>query len=1103
MKTAFRQMLAPLFLLLTTCSPIVAQNTGVVIGTVRDATGHVPDATVELTNENTGVKRSTVTNEEGHYEFGNLQPGTYSVKINKSGFKTFVSTGHILDAGARLRRDAALTLGDYTETVTVEAGSAQINTETSTIGTLISSEQISKTLLNGRNYVKLALLVPGASYTSGADELTGTGPLGNPGAPVAINGLDNKMNSWNLDGARNVNLGNGEGNLFIPTLDSIQEVQIQTTGYTAEEGSTAGAVVNVISKSGSKEFHGSAYEYLRNDFFDARNAFTFLDRDGDRKADPGHLRQNNFGYSIGGPVILPRYNRDRNKTFFFWNHEWLRRRDGSQTILASTPTDAMRAGDFSAEAGRINRPLLDPANNNQPFPNNRMPANRINRNAALMLERYFPLPNNPAGGFQNFQNAAVRELNQYSLTTRGDHHFTQYQHLWGKWSRTRNADLFPNAALLGGTPFPTILRDFQTAGDTATAQLDSTFSPRVFNQFNVAWLSSNLVLGVVGSGNATVTRPPELTMKKFFPDADPLNIIPNISFTGGWSPMGTGQLPLPKAQVDHWTIRDDFSLVRGDHSLRFGALVWRYAQNQWTFNGAQGSYNFNGRFTNHPVGDFLLGLANTYSQRNANFLVGYRFTQFESYAQDNWRANQRLSVNLGLRLFVVPPIHVVDNKASSFDPARFDPAKAPTVLPNNTLQVTPNTDLLNGIAIAGQGVPRGFAEETVGWAPRIGFSYDLRGNGKMVLRGGYGIGYQNYGNDFSALAQQVPFLANIDLDAVPFDDPAQGNPRALAPQAISGFDPNFKRPYSQNWSLGIQTEAPGAFVVQITYVGNKYTHGERWANLNQPLRSGNLDFDPRLNTQTININTIRPFPGYTNITFFTFGNDSRYDSLQISFQRRFVKGFALQGAYTFAKAIGTTAGNRDATHQDNYNPGADRGLFTFDRTHSFVVNYIYELPILRGRKDLLGRLLGGWELSGLTTYQGGFALSPGITGPRTGLATRPDRAGAELFGPGTRTVGRWFNPAAFTDPAPGKFGSAGRGIIRGPGFGIWDMAAIKSFAFAVGGRETRLSLRAEAFNVFNHVNFRDINTQLNSGTYGSVTSVREPRQMQLSLRYEF
>jgi len=1081
---------------------VYGQNTGTIVGTVRDATGTVSGAAIELTDARTGVRRTTVSGDEGHYEFGNLQPGTYEVRVSKSGFKAYNAPGLILDAGARLRQDAALSVGDVTETVTVQADTAQVDTETSTIGAVITSDQISKTMLNGRNYVKLALLVPGAAYTSGADELTGTGPLGNPGAPVAINGLDNKMNSWNLDGARNVNHGNGEGNLFIPTLDSIQEVQIQSTTYTAEYGSTAGAVVNVISKSGTRDFHGTAYEYLRNDFFDARNALSFVDRDGDQKADPGHLRQNNFGYSLGGPVIFPGYNRDRNKTFFFWNQEWLRRRDGSQTIFASTPTPEMRAGDFAAEVVRINRPLLDPVTR-QPFPGGRIPADRINRNAALLLERYFPLPNNPAGGFQNFLNSAVRILNQDSYTARGDHHFTPSQHLWGKWGRNTNEDLFPNAALLGGTSFPSLRRNFQTKADTVTAQLDSTFGPRMFNQFNFAWLKSNLILGVVGSGAATVARPPELTMKKFFPDADPLDIIPNLSFSDGWTAMGTGVLPLPEARIDHFTWRDDFGLVVGDHSLKFGALLWRYHQDQWTFNSAQGSYNFNGRYTNHPIADFMLGLANTYSQSNANFLIKYRFTQFEAYAQDNWRASPRLSLNLGVRLFVIPMIHVIGNRASSFDPSRFDPARAPVVLANGFLQPTPQTDPLNGVVIAGEGVPDGFADSTVGLGPRIGFSYDLLGSGKMVVRGGYGIGYQNYGNNFSSLAQQLPFLANINLEAVPFDDPAGGNTRPLAPQAISGADPNFKRPYTQNWSLGVQSELPGAIVAQVAYVGNKLTHGERWANLNQPGRVGGLDFDPRLNTNAVNINTIRPYPGYANVTFFTYGNDSRYDSLQVSFQRRFSRGLALQGAYTWSKAIGTTSANRDAMHQDNYNPGAERGLFPFDRTHAFIVNYIYELPILKGRSDWLGVVAGGWQLSGLTTYQSGLALTPGLTGPRAGLATRPDRTGNDLFGEGTRTIDRWFNPAAFADPAPGRFGNAGRGIIRGPGFGIWDMALTKTFPFSVAGRETRLALRGEFFNIFNHVNYRDVSTALNSGTYGRVTAVREPRQMQLSLRYEF
>jgi hypothetical protein len=1067
-----------------------AQNTGAIVGTVRDATGVVPGATVAVIHQETGIERSAITNPEGHYEFPNLQPGTYTVRVSMEGYRTMTRTGVLVDPNARQRQDVSLTVGEVTEVITVQAGPSYVDTETSTIGTLITAEQIGKTMLNGRNYVKLAMLVPGASYTSGADELIGAGALGNPGAPVAINGLDNKMNSWNLDGARNVNLGNGEGNIFMPALDSIQEVHIQTTSYSAEHGSTAGAVVNVISKSGTQEYRGSLYHYLRNDAFDARNALSFIDRTGDGRADPGHLRQNNFGYSIGGPILLPGRSRADARTFFFWNNEWLRRRDGAQTIFAATPTAAIRAGDFSAEAVRLGQPIRDPLTG-QPFPNNRIPADRINRNAALMLEQYWPLPNNPGAGFLNFQNDALRVINNLAFTTRIDHHLSPSQHIWGKWARNRSEDLFPNASLLGGSVFPTLRRDFRTDGDTVSVQLDSTLSNRMFNQFNVGWLRSNLVLDVVGAGGATVSRPAGLTMQKFFPDADPLDIIPNISFSAGWGGMGTGVLPLPEARVDHWTIRNDFSLVAGNHSLRFGGLLWRFEQNQWTFNGAQGAYNFNGRFTGHPVADFLLGMANTYTQRDANFLVNYQFTQFEGYAQDNWRFNDRLSLNLGARLFVLPMINVGGNRASSFDPARFDAARAPGVLPNGLLDVRPNTDLLNGLALAGQGVPEGFADSTLGVAPRLGFSYDLSGTGRTVVRGGYGMGFQNYGNNFSTLAQQIPFLNNITLENVPFDDPTQGVARPLAPQAIAGFDPDFRRPYSQNWSVGIQSELPGLFVGQVAYVGNKYSRGERWLNVNQPVPVGGVDFDPRLNAGTVNINTIRPFPGYSDVTFFTFGNESRYDSLQISFQRRFVRGFALQGQYTLQRTVGTTASNRDARHQDNYRPELDRGRFPFDRPHSFTLNYIYELPFLRGRGDVLEQVFGGWEISGFTVLQSGLALTPGITTPQRGLATRPDVTGEPIFGEGTKTMERWFNPAAFTAPAPGMFGNAGVGIIRGPGFQTWDLALSKSVPLSLNGRQTRFYFRAEAFNVFNHVNYLGVN------------SVREPRQVQLSLRYEF
>jgi Carboxypeptidase regulatory-like domain len=1102
-SVAMTSKAVPLFLcsILLLAVTAAAQTSGAIVGTVRDNAGVVPGAEVSLTHQETGVKRSATTNAEGHYEFPNLQSGTYSVTASMAGYRKFTTTGVLLDTNARVRQDAMLSVGQVTETVTVQAGPGHVDTETSTIGTLVTAEQIAKTSLNGRNYVKLAMLVPGASYTSGADELVGAGALGNPGAPVAINGLDNKMNSWNLDGAHNVNHGNGEGNFFMPALDSIQEVQIQTTTYTAEHGSTAGAVINVVSKSGTQEYRGSLYHYLRNDAFDARNALSFIDRTGDGKADPGQLRQNNFGYSIGGPVVLPGRSRAGARTFFFWNNEWLRRRDGAQTILAATPTQAMRAGDFSAEAIRTGQPVRDPLTG-QPFPNNRMPPNRINANAALMLQQYLPLPNRGGSDFNNFQNDALRVINNLSLTARVDHHFSPSQHLWGKWARNRSEDLFPNAAQLGGTVFPTFRRDFRNDADTAGVQLDSTLSNRMFNQLNVSWLRSNNVLGVVGSG-VTVSRPSALSMGRFFPDADPLDIIPNVSFSGGWGGMGTGQLPLPEAGQDHWTIRNDFSFVAGHHSLRFGGLAWRYEQNQWTFNGAQGAYNFNGRFTGHPIADFMLGMANTYTQRDANFKVNYSFVQFEAYAQDNWRATDRLSLNLGARLFRLPMINVRGNRASSFDPARFDGAKAPVVMPNGLLNAGPQTDLLNGLALAGQGVPDGFAGTTLGMAPRLGFSYDLSGAGRMVVRGGYGMGFQNYGNNFSTLAQQAPYLNNITLDNVPFDAPAQGVERPLAPQSIAGFDPDFRRPYSQNWSLGIQSELPWQFVAQVAYVGNKYNRGERWLNVNQPTSVGSLDFDPRLNAGTVNINTIRPFPGYSDITFFTYGNESNYHSLQVSFQRRFEQGFALQGQYTRQQTIGNTAGNRDARHQNNYRPELDRGLFVFDRPHSFTVNYIYELPFLRGGRGVIEAILGGWEVSGFTVFQGGQALTPGITGGQVGLATRPDRTTEPLFGEGTKTMAQWFNPAAFSRPQPGMFGNAGVGSIRGPGFQTWDVALSKAFPLSVRGRDTRFFFRVEAFNVFNHVNYSGVNTTLGAGTYGRVTSVREPRQVQFNLRFEF
>jgi hypothetical protein len=476
--------------------------------------------------------------------------------------------------------------------------------------------------------------------------------------------------------------------------------------------------------------------------------------------------------------------------------------------------------------------------------------------------------------------------------------------------------------------------------------------------------------------------------------------------------------------------------------------------------------------------------------------------QTETYLQDDWRVSKNLTLNLGFRMFIIPMMHVDGNLMSSFLPSGFDPSKAPAISSAGVLVPGPSYDPLNGISQPEQnGVPRGFANTFFGPAPRFGFAYDPTGNGKLSIRGGYGASYLTSGNNLSSLISNPPFNQNIQLQNVFLDDPSGGTPNALRPVALNAFSPTFKRPMVASWSLTVQKELPGQFLASVGYVGTRGTNWEVWIDRNAPVfgnTPAGFNFDPRLNTAGYNSNLLRPFVGYGSITQFNSGLTSTYHSLQTSFQRRFANHLALQGTYTWSKALGQAQTRRDMRVQDPLNWAADGGVEDYDRTHVFTMNYIYELPFLRNVKNFWGQVFGNWEVSGIITAQSGLALTPGLSIPTAGLAIRPDATGVPVNG--AQTLTSWFNTAAFAAPAAGMYGNAGVGVIRGPGFVILDSALAKQFPIR---EKAHLSLRGEFFNTLNHTNWSGVSTSLGSGTYGQVTSARDPRRLQVALRFDF
>ena len=1074
-------------------APIVsyAQTAAATInGTLTDSAGaSVPDASVSIANQGTGTKTETKTTSDGTFSMTGLQSGTYDVTITKTGFQTYIEKNVYVGPATTRTVNASLTVGQVTSEVTVEAAAVQVQTTTAQFASSVAQQQVETLPLNGRNYQSLSALMPGVVNINVANS-GGTGQGGfNTSNSMSINGMGTSGTLYELDGVWNMNTGNMTQTTILPNPDSISEVRTLQNNISPKYTLLGASIVLVATRSGTKDFHGALWEYFRNDALDSRNFFS-----------PSVLarKQNIFGGTIGGPLFIPKlFNKNREKTFFFISEQGTIRHIGS-TQTGLTPTQAQRNGCFTNPIKNPTTGALFPLTNGC----YQIPTAMINPNSLTLLNALAELPNYSASG-NNYINTNPETINQLDSQIKVDHNFTDKIHLMGEFFDVRQTDNLP-AQPWAGSPFTTNKQNFTTRSKLAELQGTVIISPTMVNQLSIGLNDYVVDLGITG----LVYKDQLPAFQSTLPYNGLLSDrLPLVNFSGGYSSIGITQTqPLNHASDVEETLTDDWSWLRGTHFIEAGINYVHSIKRQNMFAQSNGAWTFSGRFTGDPIADYLLGDSAQFYQQSGERRP-YMFGNIVSpYVQDTWKVTKRFTLNYGLRIMYMPLPHATLAE-TLFDQTKYNAGQAPIVNTDGTITPTAGFNPLNGLIQNGvNGVPNNFSDKhNWYWAPQAGFAWDLKGDGKTSLRGGYGITYSRVftGGDCTYnCANNYPYIQNLTLVNPPFPSPlGPGVGSVNSANTLNSMSLDNKAASVYTYSLSLEHQFEGGWLVGVTGAGNRVRSLPLSLQTNQPYPTGGYQYNPNINTGTYEY-FYGPYQGWGGISTVSSIGNASWNGLLLSVRHAAGHGIFITGSYTYAHGLQngyTQSGFGGTGVQNSYNIWADYGNSQVDVRHLFSLSYIWNIPFMQNATGFKRALLGGWKYSGITTIQSGLSLNPGLSVSNQGLATRPDVVSGQSLSYAKR-VDQWFSTGTFAAPGYGFFGNAGQGIIRGPGVVNFDMAFYKDFRFK---ESQAIEFRGELFNIFNHTNFSGVDTTFGDAQFGRVTSALDPRIVEFALRYHF